>query len=597
MTHTTARAHYVGPNHTTTLPRRFVYLDSEANQAERSGARVQSFRLAVAAFDRRLPDDRGWSERTFETFKNTAAVWEGIDAVTRAKSRTVVVAHNLAYDLRITNGFHELPRLGWSMAAIKLDGGHAWASFTREGRTLMLVDSLSWLPYGLDKLAGLIGMEKCPLPPWEDSDDAWEARCLRDVEILAAVWRRLMQWIESADLGNWRPTGAGQSWSAFRHRFMTHELLVHEDDEAREAERRAAHTGRCEAWRHGSLVDGPFTEWDFTSAYAAVGASCDVPVRLLRRHGALSLREWGTLATDLAIVSDVCITTAVPVVPARHSDRIVWPIGTFRTTLWENEIALAIEHGAHVEIEQAWTYERAPALAEFCQWCLGQLDESGSPVDPIIQLAVKHFSRALVGRFGARWRRWAVAGEMDTPDVCRWSDQNGDDGSLVEMLQIGRAVWSESALIDAPDCLPQVMAWVMAECRVRLWRATLIASQEHVSYLDTDSLLVDAEGSDRLRAARVAGLRPKGTWGRVEVLGPRQRVLDGAVVAAGLPRNARKLGKRSFTAEVWRGIDTSLRHGEASTVVIVDRRQRLRGTDHRRSHLPGGATAPHTLSL
>lgn len=594
MTHTATRAHYIGLNHVTSIPRRFVYLDSEANQRQERGARVQSFRLAVAAFERRLEDGKGWSERTFETFKAPIDLWSAVNDCTRAKARTVVVCHNLGYDLRITHALTELPRLGWSLKAIKLDGGHAWASWSRAKRTLMMCDSASWVPYGLEHLGKLIGTHKLDLPPWNDSFEAWEARCRRDVEILADVWRRLMAWVEDEDLGNWRPTGAGQSWSAFRHRFMTDKILVHEDDDARKAERDAAHTGRCEAWKHGQLAGGPFTEWDFTAAYANVGATVHVPVRLRSQHHSLSLDQWADCRIRGAALSDVCITTATPTVPRRIHDRIVWPVGTFETTLWENEIALALAHGAKVEIGRTWTYDTAPALQSFCEWVLNIIDERRTDVDPIVRLAAKHFSRSLIGRFGSRYPKWANAGTMEYDDVRRWRDFNGDTRLSTEMLQVGREVWSETEKTDAPDSAPQIMSWVMAECRVQLWKAMQHAGLDNVAHVDTDSLLLNAEGSARLRRSPIHGLRPKGTWRSIEVLGPRQLVLDGSVKAAGLPRNARKLSPGSFTAEVWRQVDTSLQRGESETVVIQDRRQRLLGVDKRRLHLPGGRTGPIT---
>lgn len=597
MSAPTTPAHYLRPNHVTSIPRRFVYLDSEAHQRAHQGARRQHFRLAVAAFEKYNADDQRWGKRTTTTYSDPHALWVDIDAVCATKARTIVWAHNLAYDLRITHGLTELAKLGWEMRAVKLDGGHAWASYRKGTRTLMLCDTMSWVPHGLDTLAPMLGMAKCPLPPWEDTFEAWEARCVRDVEILAEAVHRLMRFVVDADLGNWRPTGAGQAWSAFRHRFMAHDLLVHDDQEAREAERRAVHTGRCEAWRWGNLSGGPFTEWDYSAAYATVGKDRDVPVRLLRSHRALEVEQWRRLAEVYAVCANVRVRTMGASVPLRLDDRIVWPVGEFRTTLWENELALALDEGAHVEIERAWVYEREPALRAFCTWCLDLLDEERTDVDPVARLLVKHFSRALIGRFGARWRKWGAAGVMDFEDVRRWRDINGDDGTKTEYLQVARQVWAETGLTDAPDCLPQIMSWVTAECRVRLWRATRAAGPEHVAYLDTDSLICDLKGSERLRGTRIPGLRPKGSWRSVEVLGPRQLVLDGSVRAAGLPRGARKLSDGSFSAETWRTLDRSLKEGEAHTVVIAERRARLRGTDRRRLHLPGGQTAPLTVTL
>ena len=289
-------AHLVRRNHVTRVPRTFIYLDAEAHQHVDRGAKVQTFRCAVTAIDRRYHHRDAWAPRLFAEHRSTAELWQWVDRQAKAKARTVVVAHNLGYDLRVTRALTELPALGWELRMIRLDGGHAWATLRKGERTLVLCDSLSWVPTALEKLAPMVGLQKCKLPAWADSDEAWFERCRTDVEILAEVWQRLMSWVSDDDLGNFRPTGAGQSWSAFRHRFMEHELLAHDDEEARAAERRSAYTGRCEAWRHGRMVGSPFAEHDFTTAYAIVGRDCAVPVRLFRSHRDVARRRLASAA-------------------------------------------------------------------------------------------------------------------------------------------------------------------------------------------------------------------------------------------------------------------------------------------------------------
>src|SRR6185369_10487601 len=166
--------------------------------------------LAVAAHDRRRHDQDSWAERTYGDFHSPLELWSWVDARTQARARTVCVAHNLAYDLRLTHALTVLPALGWTLKAIRLDRGQAWCTWRRDGRTLVMIDSMSWVPVALDKLGELVGIAKLPLPGWDDSEAAWEARCRRDVEILAAVMRRLMEWVREDDLGNFKPTGAGQ---------------------------------------------------------------------------------------------------------------------------------------------------------------------------------------------------------------------------------------------------------------------------------------------------------------------------------------------------------------------------------------------------
>lgn len=589
--------HYLKPNEVTRVPRTFVYLDSEAHQHEEGPTKVQRFRLAVTACDRRYHHRDGWREREWGEHYDPAALWEWVDERCATKARTVIVAHNLAYDLRITDALRLLSRRGWRLERFRFDTGAAWVVWRNMSRTLVMADSMSWLPMSLERIGQLIGVPKLSLPAWDDSPDAWLARCRQDVLILANAYRQLVEWVRADDLGNWKPTGAGQSWAAFRHRFMDARFLVHDNDRARAAERRSTYTGRAEAWRHGKLPGGPFYEWDYSTAYARIGAECEIPIRLVGETGALSLARFDQLAARYSVLADVRVRTDVPTVPTRNGDRIVWPTGEFRSTLWENEIALARAHGAEVEIERAWWYYRDAALSGFCLWCLDLLDERSSSVSPIVRAAVKHWSRALIGRFASRWSDWSAYGRAPIDGVSLGWAQDTSSGERWRMLHLGPQLLRQTAERDSPDAVVSVMAWIMAEARCRLWRTAEVAGIEHVAYLDTDSLIVDPAGHRRLLRARLSGLRVKREYDTLQVLGPRQIVTQGELRAAGVPRGAVRIGPDLWQAEAWAQIGTSLVAGEADAVRISPRRLRLRGVDSRREHLPKGRTVPLALSL
>lgn len=88
---------------------------------------------------------------------------------------------------------------------------------------------------------------------------------------------QLLSYIGENDLGNWQPTGSGMAYATWRHKYLDHKVLVHDDADALTAERTAMHTGRAEAWRHGRVTGGPWTEIDMCNAYCRIGAECDLP--------------------------------------------------------------------------------------------------------------------------------------------------------------------------------------------------------------------------------------------------------------------------------------------------------------------------------
>lgn len=587
------QAHYVRANHVTRVPRNFIFLDTEAQQQRDGKGVVQTFRLGCARLDRRTHRDGGWREPERADFFNLESLWDWVDAHCQTKARTVLVAHKLDYDIRITDALRQLTGRGFGCEFLRLDAGQCWGTFKRGSQTLVMSDSLTWLNMGLDKVGPMVAIPKLALPSWDDTDEAWLARCRRDVEILAEAYRRIIDWIKREDMGNWRPTGAGQSWSAYRHRFRTHKLLVHDNEDAYEAERRAVWAGRCEAWRWGKQTGGPFTEWDFTAAYAHVGATCDVPTRLVGDSSTVTEAQYDKLTHRYRVLADVTVTTEAPTVPARKDERIVWPVGTFTTSLWDAEVQLAREAGATVTYQRAWWYVRRPAIAEFCAWCLSVLDERNADIDPIVRAVVKHWSRSLIGRFGARWSKWEQIGVAPSYDVALGWAKHGGSGDTWRMLQLGEQLLRESEVHDANDAMPSVMGYVMSECRARLWRACVLAGINNVAYIDTDSLIVNRTGHSALLAAPVDGLRVKGQWNTLEVLGPRQLIVGGKLRAAGVPRDAERVEPDVWEASVWTQFGTSIAHGESDRVRILPRRMRIRGLDRRRIHAPHGLTAAH----
>lgn len=584
--------HYLKANHTTRLPRCFLYLDTEAWQARADKVETQTFQLAAAAHDCTRTDRPNVTTAEVETFTDPAEVWAWAERKARPGRRCVLVAHNLAYDLRISRAFTTLPAMGWKMDGARLDRGQAWVVWRKGRRNLTMVDSMAWVPVSLEKIGQMVGRPKPPLPRANADPALWRERCVADVLILRDAWRRVMAWLEAEDLGNFKVTGAGQSWTAFRHRFYTHPILVHTDDTQRQLEKQAAWAGRCEAWRWGDLGHGPWHEWDLERCYATIAAECEVPVRYNGHAGPLQQVRRNRLRQRVKILQRVEVTTDVPVAPARGEHGIVWPVGRFETLLWDNEVALCVLAGAQVRTLDSWVYRKAPALQAWGTWVLAQLDRKPDDLDPVIRVVLKHWSRALIGRFGSSFTSWEPWGEAPTFDVSLGRMTPLGDEGPTQLLQLGHDLYRGTSGGYGQNAVPMVMSWIMAEARCRLWRVMEAAGFDNLAYVDTDGVIVNPEGHERLKAARVPGLRVKRQWRTLTVHGPRQVIAGGQLRAAGIPSHATPTGDGAWLAEVWTSLPTSLRRGESDRVTVMERRMRMLGTDNRRQHIEGGRTEP-----
>lgn len=586
------QTHWVRPNHVSRQPKCWVFLDTEARLEVTAEGQTQRWRFAVTCHDHRDGAWPGWRAPQWRDHDDPAELWDYVTGLANVGTRLVLVAHKLDYDLRISDAFAQLARRGWAIDRIRLDSDQAQVRWRNGRRTIQAVDSLAFFPAPLAALADDLGMVKPEPDLHAGSDDEWRERCRADVEILRTAFRRMLDWLHDEDLGTWQPTGAGQSWSAWRHRFMDHRVLVDPDPELRALERAAVWCGRAECWRWGPAPDATTAEWDFESAYLRIMRDCDLPTECVARPTRWSPVDLERWLAEGAVLAEVEVTVTEPLVPTRGPHGILWPVGTFTTTLWDPELRLLAEAGAEVRYLRLAVYRRRPVLAAFARWLWPLVNDPDAEVDPIVRRVVKHWSRAIVGRFGVRYSTWEPFGAALDDRVALVPARDADSGESFRLLHAGDRVLREGAQVEGENAAPMVLGWIMSECRRRLWVTMADAGLENVLHVDTDGLLVTEAGAANLAARGHAGIRHKADYSAVEVLGPRQVVYGGRIRAPGVPRTARRISATEWTAPVWERLTTALRAQSLDVVRVTNRTISLVGTDHRRAHLPGGLTEP-----
>jgi hypothetical protein len=592
--------HWIKGNAQERIPHRWIVADSESDRIPlKDGEQLRLHCVAAARWRDDLPTGEHL-ERGYWT--NAEQFWAWVTEHCWTHGRTVLWFHNAGHDLGQLNAFAILPKMGYELAWCNLDRDVSVITWRGPRGTLVICDTYTWCPSSLDALAGDVGMAKTPLPGKDDPEEVWRARCEADVEITRRVVRALLEYIRDQHLGNWQPSGAGMGMTTWRHRFMTHKVLAHDDADALAAERTAMHTGRAEAWWHGRATGGPFTEWDMHMSYCRIAAECLLPAKLWahdrrpsRKVHQFGLDHWRTLAK-------VIVTTSVPVVPARHQGRICWPVGEFETVLWDAELELITETGGSYVVLEQWRYTKKPLLKEWAQWSMEQCDPLRTVVHPIARTWVKHQSRAVIGRFALRTPSWEAFGDnwLGHTGISLMTDAS--TGETNRMMHVGSQVLIETGRVEANNAVPQITSYVMAVARARLWRATAAAGGAAVLHVDTDSLIAGKAATDALTAAMAAGLpggwRPKATWRALEVTGPRHYAAPGRKQVPGVPRRAVEQPDGSYVGEVWDSLARSLTEAPDQPGRVRQRTWRPQRVDHRRpytSDQPGPAE-PITLT-
>lgn len=593
-------AHFLAPTTSTTVPRRLLWLDCAGTASDERGTLVRRWQ-AGALGSTHWTSRKGVRKDTLNAYHTPEDLWRAADGFCVSNRRTVLFGYDLAVQLRLSRALIVLPRMGWELKRIVMERGSAWASFKHGKRSLLMCDLHAWAPVSLHSFARDVSHVIVDFAERGQAGELVATECMQRCRIIRESVLSILDWVEHEGLGQFRPTGSGQSYSAFRRRFHRYRLLVHDDPVRLAAEREAMWTGRCEAWRHGILVGSSWREADMSAAYCRIAASEGVPAVALAPIRKPTVQRLKSLMAEHAVLADITVNLQVPCLPARLGGRTAWPTGEWRGWYWDPEIRLALEYADIVKVHHAYPYTREPALRDFATWVLTGMHAADSEVPPAARRVLKHWSRCLVGRLGLRYRAWTPFARADENDLQLVSHYDCEDGTVTDMLIAGRDWMLLTGMQEALESLPQIPAWVMSECRRLLWKAMMFVGLPYVAYVDTDSIIYDVRADEHGGCAAewlyAQGWTEKGHYSTMTIHGPRNYSTSSSRKVAGLPLTARQVAPLEFTGEVMRSVKESMRAGQLDNVVMLPRTFRLTAPDMRRLHLPYGHTEPFTVQL
>ncbi len=486
-------------------------------------------------------------------FWDLVSAYADIGVHTQGRTTMTLFAHNISYDMLATGAYDHLPKNGqpntwklehpYSKGPIYIMRGH------RGRRNLTVLSSTNFFGGTLKALGEGFGLAK--LSP--DADNDWntkdvaalETYCRRDVEIMRVAILWLITKLADEDgeghpLGPWRMTLPSVSFAAWRFRFMSHEIELHTDPRAIALERAAFCGGRTEAFYLGEYDSTMMHDMDVNNLYGFVMKETQLPCRLVDFmecsgvQGALSvLNLENKMDSGHAVIAEVEIAVEAPVAPEK-GERLMFPVGSFVTTLCTPELRLVQKHGTITRVNKIAIYETAPIFHDAVKYFSEKrreaqeaamkrsaaaggdedMQKKAKSTDPLGRL-YKDLNNLLYGKFGQmqeEWERIADAPAVLPPHGQERQELWGPDNkreAVIKILPTGVYRWDGNRT-EAFYAFPAISAYVTSYARAHLWKMMSIANAgktpfegRHAFYGDTDSVFVDKVGHERLVAAGV----------------------------------------------------------------------------------------------
>lgn len=592
-------AHFIKRNHETTTPTYAIWFDTETRNDKRCKDKiVHILTFGWAAFARKRSNGK-WDKPEWKRFETADQFFAWVEGKKIPKTKLYLFCHNTSFDIPVLDAFRNFALRGWKLTMACIDAPPTICKLRKDNTTICILDTLNIFRMSLKALGGIIGLEKYDMPDISISSAEGDRYCKRDVEIIMKACMRWWQLIEDNDLGGFAPTLAGQAMRAFRHRFMSHKILIDNHEKATAVSRRSYYGGRTECFRLGHIKEHT-TLLDVNSMYPAVMRAHDYPCRLLghtRKASLCDLKEW---LKSRCLSADVTLRSTENAYPFRTPERLLFPLGRYRTSLSTPEILRALARNDIEEVHEVAIYEKAPVFADFVNYFYNMRLLADAETRTAEALMYKTLLNSLYGKFGQRGLIWETTEQTDDLSARIWEEKDAETGKIYRHRQLGGIVQVQYNETESKDSFPAIAAHVTAYARLLLYDMINTAGKGNVYYVDTDSLLVNDRGLGALDRYidpnKLGSLKIEGSYDDVEIFGAKDYRFGSKERHKGVKKNAVWLSANQVRQDQWSSLKGLLATGHLSRPSIKKVTKTLSREYTKGTVLPSGYIEPFRLT-
>jgi len=536
-------------NHATGVPRNVVYLDTETKTKEKLGFTHHRLKLAWTCSNRYSAKGVIISERWNE-YKTTEVLWHYIFSLARVKSTLYLFAHNAFFDLQSSDFFHYAYKAGWKLEFIWEEGLTFILVIRKDKSKIKIISSTNYFQVSLADLGKLFGYPKLRVNFATIPIDGLSKYCKRDVEILKKIMETYFAFIIDHDLGKFSMSQASQAFRAFRHRFNTEKICLHDVDEAKQLERLCYHGGRVEAFKWRKQSGGPFVTLDVNSMYPYIMREHYSPVQLIDIIKKPSISRIRRLLQRFCIVAECEIKTDLPMYAVKKNHKLIFPTGHFMAYLTTHGLTEAINRGHLVKVNIACVYRRAMLFNEYVDFFYGRKklykEQKNAPFEHIS----KYFLNTLYGKFAQKKIITEEFEDKGNATYYREKIFNLDTGVWVDEMHLLGKIVVKMGLGEGPNSFVAVAAHITEGARMYLWHLFETVGLDKVIYCDTDSLMIRSKDKSRLSGLvdkyRLGALDFKKESSRLDIMGAKSYMTEKMKKIKGVPKNAEKIGPYTY---------------------------------------------------
>lgn len=596
----TRRCHYVKGNKNCESIHDAIWVDTETKGVpiNDNEERHELF-MGMAAYRRTRSVD-SWTHPRWTQFESSNEFWNWVEDCLHGKTRLYLFAHNWAFDAPVLDMFNILPERGWTLISAVIQSPPIILRWRKPPYTIQVVDTLNIWRMPLAKIGESIKLPKLPMPKPDDPRETWETYNRRDVEIIMGATIKWLNFLKVNDLGGFACTLAAQSMRTYRHRFMSKQILIDDNERALQLARDALHGGRTECHFIGTCPE-TIHKLDINSQYPAIMATEYLPARIIGHYTNVTYNECKDWVDEYCLTAKVSIDTDEPVYGIVSDAKLVFPIGTFTTVLSTPELAYAFEHDHITKVHEVAVYEREILFSEFVNYFTelrGKYRDAGNDAEAYNS---KIMMNSLYGKWAQKGLHYTKVGDAEDRSIKLWINYDVEDDKVTHMRQYAGIIEEQGTTTESRDSHPAIAAHITAHGRIQIWGMMQRAGLDNVYYCDTDSVWCNEKGAvnltDMMHPTLLGRLKVEGIHTEVIIHGPKDYMLDGKARIKGIKKKASCIGPGLYEQDKFTTLIGLLRRGDLTAPVVSRLTKQLRREYTKGIVNTDGRISPLSLSL
>ncbi|MEW5992934.1 MAG: DNA polymerase [Candidatus Zixiibacteriota bacterium] len=492
--------------------------------------------------------------------------WDTVEHYTWDRQKTVLSSHHLEPDFIPLHGIYELPARGWLLHRYITHNRILYFEFVRGARKLIVTNSGNIFPGSMADWGTSLGLPKLDMPELCAPQSDWVAYCMRDAEILTALWHKYFEFLDLHDLGNLKFTAASQAMTSYRHRFMRRPIAIHQHPDTLALERSSYHGGRFEALYYGNPGKPRYWRLDINSMYAHIMSQNPLPYELRGYSPSATLQSLTWALSKYQVVANLTIQCNKPFFPVTIDAKIAYQPGIHQVTFTTPEILYLLEHGSILQVGAMAWYKYDYILRDYANYFLSLRAQYKQEHNHAFEQLAKLFVNSLYGKFGQYGYTDKIIGECD-PSLVKYEESY----DLTTRQKIGYFFYGGKIRVTLKtgvsyNTLVTIASHITAIGRLKLWQLMSQAGLDHVYHVATDSLIVDAIGLQRLQdhihPSQPGRLKIEQEFTNLIIKAPNDMMIDGLEKIKGVSKKATKLDDDTYQITAWPHFNTLLKHSE-----------------------------------